>query len=272
MKRFLVKILSICVCVSVFCCCFSCSKNQSTESQKPETEESFIGERYTLNVKYHALSDNVSQMLFDTEIGFSAYKVTRENYVFKGLEYCGVFYEYDSVSNTYGALGKEIQFQSAKVIDVTAVWECNLPQGIVFNMDAVATYKNGETTGKRVTTGTNLETVLENEQMYIADQTVYFEDKEGNDYFDTTTDIRDIFLNKYTNVVNYTGEAVSFTGVVEIYVAVDGNYITIQKGYIEYNFADSAITFQQIISLVKDFNDGSIDNVTNIDINFIYAK
>ncbi len=268
MRRFLVKLLSICVCVSVFCCCFSCSGKQSAESAKPEAEESFIGERYTLNVKYHALSDNVSQMIFDTQMGFSAYKETRANYVFKGLEYCGVFYEYDSVSNTYGTLGNEIQFQSEKVIDATAVWECIYPSTILFDFLFVAEYNYNGDDGMWAVQGVK-DGETEHSNMKVDDLSVDFEDKVGENFLDVNTDIFEYYVNKFTNIQTLNGDAVEFTNDMKIFIRVNGNTSEESLGY-TYS-SENGFTFADLLDYAEFLNKiGNISDITEIIVRFVY--
>ena len=220
---------------------------------------------YTLNVKYHALSTSESQVAFDVSNGFGAYNVTRENYVLKGFEYNQTLYTNLSKD---GDLARSIlALDGATTVDVTAVWECEYPSEIVFNFEARADYTYQELQGRFLVKGIKDGQVS---SMSYADQTVYFEDKENTAdeyYFDVNSNVCDYFINKYSDVKTFNDESVEFANEVIITVIVDGVSLNTR---ITEDVVGGSLTFAQILESAKTVNNGTLEKVTGINLQFVY--
>lgn len=219
---------------------------------------------YKLNVKYHALSNETTELTYNVKDGFTAYTETRNNYTLKGLEYAGTLYAYDAQTKAYGTLANVVLASGAKTFDMVAVWECNYPSEIIFTFTGLANYSYNGKTNNWVVKGTR---DGQTANLYEGEQYVAFEDKEGEDYYDANTNLCEYFVNRYTNVQTLNGDAVNFTNKVTISVYVDGE---LQEMTYSHTITNSVFTFAEALDCVSDIT-GTLDNVTAVMIDFMYA-
>ena len=144
---------------------------------------------YTLNVRYNALSDQTTTITYNVERGYDAYNQTRDYYTFVGLNYNGTLYELTGSEYvaTSGTLADVITSSSETILDVTAVWDCELPD-IAWQVGF----------GYETTLGTDgLYYFNGSEYIPLADRggddIIYFEDEEG----EYSADITDNLLDRY---------------------------------------------------------------------------
>ena len=84
---------------------------------------------YTANVKFHAYSDETSQVSVNLTDGFTSYNVERENYTFVGFNHNGTVYQVNEDKTDYlngeTSLAQVIasSYQEGDTVNLTAVWE-----------------------------------------------------------------------------------------------------------------------------------------------------
>lgn len=222
---------------------------------------------YTLNVKYNAVSDEkASTITYNAVDGFSTYEYSAENarpyYTFKGLSAGNVTYlasEGDYVSAEGAKLSDKIK--SGEVANyVTAVWECDF-SNIYVNLIA-AEKEQGSAKLWDVYGSKN---GSDDQVIEVFDLPVFFEDVDGEDYYDLQDNIYYLLMNQYENVHLYDNdlnayEAV-YTGVA--YVSVDD----VEVGRLEVSAQN-----MRFISLVDCTDNESFDGITEISITFIFEK
>ena len=215
---------------------------------------------YTLNVKFNALSEESAQITYNVKDGFSAYDVERENYTFVGFEYNGTVYNYDDATKGYGTLASVIMEAGEKTADVTAVWECNY-EGLFFDFGAIAEYEyEGKTKFYLLVANENGSQV----DMEKIGQPINFVDAEGASNVDANLSVYDYFVGAYTDIATLNGEAVQFTGDIDIMVEGAGVTHTL-------SLPAEQLTFAKILSFVgSSLAHGTLEGVTRISIDFIF--
>lgn len=84
---------------------------------------------YTANVKFHAYSDETSQVSVNLTDGFTPYNVERENYTFVGFNHNGIVYQVNEDGTDYlkgeTSLAQVIasSYKETDTVEVTAVWK-----------------------------------------------------------------------------------------------------------------------------------------------------
>ncbi len=98
---------------------------------------------YNLSVKFNPvnkLNKPNTEITYNVETGFSAYKETRLSYTFKGLEYNGTLYTQTSEKNDYKngsiSLGSVLVANNVLDAEVTAIWQADYSK-ISFNVRGV---------------------------------------------------------------------------------------------------------------------------------------
>lgn len=217
---------------------------------------------YTINVKFNALSDSTTQVSYDVVNGFRQYSAVREGYTLTGADFNGTTYAYNQTTKTFNGLGDAIVANGEKEVTITALWECDY-SSLYMSFVAVSEYtKAGDNVeGEWAVFGTY--NGQDNQYIENENQRVIFEDKEGANYFDLQDNVYDYLMNDYTNLHIEEGNAVSFAG--KVLISVDGTMVNL-----EYNLAGTNVSFMNILELVEA-NMGSLDNVTNLTVRFVFA-
>lgn len=214
---------------------------------------------YTVNVKFNAVSDEVETLTYDVQNGLSTYAVTRDNYTFVGFDLGGVVY---SPSQTEFA--QAIIATGVKTVDVTAVWECNYPSNIAFSFVGYANYTfDSVTADLPVYADRNGENV----EMAFEEEFISFEDSVTG--FDVNTNLYNYFVGAFENIETANGDAVEFKKLT-IITMVNGVSLITQ---IHIQKAEAlTITFADVLDYVKDIREGSLDNVTAIQLDFGFEE
>ncbi|MBO4963156.1 MAG: hypothetical protein J6C97_05195, partial [Clostridia bacterium] len=260
-----------------------CNNNQNVSSNSSISSSSSSGftseelsnaTTYTLNVKYHAVNEDLTKnttITYHTLYGFSAYSLQEQRfyYTFKGLEYNGVVYYIsgqDYVSSDNKTLSDAIKMQQNKTLDMTAVWECQVPN-VRFEFVAHSKYSasQGEEIGCWVVYGTC--NGSENVELRQKDVSVFFMDKTSIQCYDLFDSIYDIFVNDYTNLHVFDRElnAYSVSYAKEAYLIVDGKEIAV------FNNDPEKLHFASIMSCIKS-EFGSFDGIEEIAISLMFTK
>ena len=271
-NRLLVSILAVCLVFSILVLT-SCNNNQNTSSSSSSgytSEEISNATTYTLNVKYHAVNEDLTKnttITYHTLYGFSAYSLQEQRfyYTFKGLEYNGVVYYIsgqDYVSSDNKTLSNAIKMQQNKTLDMTAVWECEF-QSMYLNISAFE---------ERESSFYPVYFVVENSDptaIVLKDIPVFFVDASNEDCYDTQDNIFKLFIEQYEDIRIYTTTTMFYKANFSnlAYVSIDG----VEEG--RMYLTKDEFNFQTIISYIK-FNKGTLDNLSNIEISisFIFEK
>lgn len=141
----------------------------------------------TLNVKYHANSEEVTPVTYSETNGFSQYR-TRDGYKLNGFKYGDTLYEFNAETNDYAyngsSLGRELVNANVREADVTAVWTCNHP---VLKFEINGSYESNTVYGKTGDTSKALG--------YIESILIQDEPFSSFKYFDLT--------DKFTDLLGY---------------------------------------------------------------------
>lgn len=202
---------------------------------------------YTLNVKYNAVSDDIKTITFDVNNG-AIYDVTRDNYTLKGFDFNGTVYP--NISKD-GDLAGTIVASGLETIDLTAVWECDY-KGLYFDFSAI--YYDGVYKPVQSSLG----------DVEKLDQSVNFVDAEGDTNFDVNANVYEYFIGAFENLQTSNGEAVEYTGDVELMVEGTGvaHSLTLP--------ADE-LTFANILSFLKtSAAHGTLEGVASVSIDFFF--
>ncbi len=215
---------------------------------------------FTMNVKYHAKSEETTQVAYYSGCGFGEYEVTRVYYDFIGLKYNGKVYEYQAETNNYGALAAVIVNSGETVVNVTAVWECDCSNA---HFDVTAYSEDG------ITVFGYTNKASESEKIQLFHLPVVFEDSEGEDYYDLMDNLYMIVMNKYQNIYTYDEDLNRYNANFANYVYISVN--DIENGRIVLPIEE--MNFLSIIAHIEmSFGLEIFDTPINISIAFIFEK
>lgn len=221
---------------------------------------------YTLNVKFHAVSEDASKnttITYNAENGFSLCEYAGEDarffYVFKGLALGDTTYEVKQDDYVSGSerLSDVVKNQTSKTLNVTAVWECQFP-AIYFNYIAYAdyVYAPGEEVGGWTIYG---DKAGKSSLIQGDDMPVFFEDSNEEDCYCLEDNFYDLIIGSYEKLYakDESGKKynVKFAGTVTLIVNNGPQVI--------YNTSEQGITFVRMIdSTEKYFSKTSSTEIT----------
>lgn len=213
---------------------------------------------YTVNVKFNAVSDEVETLTYDVQNGLSTYAVTRDNYTFAGFDLGGVIY-----TPSQEEFSQAIIATGVKTVDVTAVWECNYPSGIAFTFKGLANYTLNGFTGNFLVYGDKGDE--QGVKLSYDAEITNFEDNETG--FDVNTNLYNYFVSTFENIKTKNGDAVEFS-YISLTTYVNDNPLS---NIIDITDGEAlTITYANIFEYVKEMNAGTLDDVTEIKLQFMF--
>ncbi|MBQ9802885.1 MAG: hypothetical protein IJW51_07455 [Clostridia bacterium] len=221
---------------------------------------------FTMNVKYHALSQETSQVSYYSGCGFGGYDVKREHYQFVGVEYKGKLYKYYEQINSYGALAADVIASGESSIDVTAIWECEF-EPACFGFGAIAEYQIDGDIGNWSLIG---EKDGQKEWVGVDFHVVKFQDEKTDFCIDANANAYEYCMGRYTNIQTLNGEAVTFDNEIKIYIRrMDG--VLVEP--INVLLAADVISFAEILTFANTEmkEKGYASNVGySVDVSFVF--
>lgn len=205
---------------------------------------------YTANVKFHAYSDETSQVTVNLTDGFSPYNAERANYTFVGFNHNGIDYQVNEDKTDYlngeTSLAQVIasSYKEGTTVELTAVWKSAYGDTrFRFVFDAV----EGLTSPVYyIDDNSKLPVEIEVVESYIT-----FDDKEDYDLNDTLYD----FFFKGRQPVGYTsGDLTAGTIWYDVTTAAESlTGLVTDKPFNEVTFADMLGVLEGGTTLVIQF-------------------
>lgn len=161
---------------------------------------------YNITVQRSEIDETTANVTYKVSSGFSSYNTEREGYNFVGVNYNDTLYTYNSETNDYVnngiSLGTVLVNENALNVNVVAVWECVYPDFALY-INGVSNYEiEGIGQGNWEVFGKN-----GNEYTIISDiqKAVMFEDKVGENYYNTDSDVLDLAFGGFEGIYRQTG-------------------------------------------------------------------
>lgn len=221
---------------------------------------------YNFKVKYHAVAEDMIDLTYDVDNGFSVLDYENANYrpsyTFKGLEAGGTIYEKegtDYVSAEGANLSDKIIAGEVNGI-IVAVWECEY-SSFHFNLGGFAEYKRE---GDLFATEWEIYGNKGGDKVEVAvfDLPAYFQDRDTEYCYDLMDNAYEVMLGGMTNLQTVEGNAVQFAGVIKV---VDEDF----QEYVLEDLNIKDLTFYQIITFLE-FKIGSVANISEITVSFMF--
>lgn len=228
---------------------------------------------YTITVQRSEIDEATADITYNVKDGFSAYDTTgRRGYNFVGLVYNDTLYTFDSENNDYLyngiSLATVIVSEDARNINVVAEWDCVYPD-VALYINGVSNYSidgllgNYEVFGK---VGSDYQMISDIQKI------VMFEDKVGENYYNTSVDVIGLAFGGYEGIYRQTGFGTGVYEQVELKQPMDTVQIfvnNIDKG-ITLGTANGELTFNDIFSAIQD--EGiDINTVTKLTLTFEFV-
>ena len=233
---------------------------------KVEGYELYLAETakdYNVTVKFNAISEDTSTIIYNAKTGFAAYNVTRFGYTFKGLVYDGVLYTYNASAKDYVASGARLSSLviANEGLEVTAKWQTKYS---AFNLaiSAVAEYEDpvlGE--GEWALRNDNGILDISGEDAL----SINFVDDNDEDSYDVTDNVFAILTQGNTNIRTQEGNAVA---EYEINIQINNSQAI---GTLDMSF--SQVTFHEIMAVVEQVaaeNHIELSALDRIAVQFLY--
>lgn len=161
---------------------------------------------YNITVQRSEIDETTANVTYKVSSGFSSYNTEREGYNFVGVNYNDTLYTYNSETNDYVnngiSLGTVLVNENALNVNVVAVWECVYPDFALY-INGVSNYEiEGIGQGNWEVFGKNGD-----EYTIISDiqKAVMFEDKVGENYYNTDSDVLDLAFGGFEGIYRQTG-------------------------------------------------------------------
>ena len=228
---------------------------------------------YNITVQRSEIDEATADITYNVKDGFSAYDTTgRRGYNFVGLVYNDTLYTFDSENNDYLyngiSLATVIVSEDARNINVVAEWDCVYPD-VALYINGVSNYSidgllgNYEVFGK---VGSDYQMISDIQKI------VMFEDKVGENYYNTSVDVIGLAFGGYEGIYRQTGFGTGAYEPVELKQPMDTVQIfvnNIDKG-ISLGTVNGELTFNDIFSAIQD--EGiDINTVTKLTLTFEFV-